>query len=74
MEKDSKNNKEIEKLIEVRCPNSILERNGKVYQCRALLCKMTKESAIEIVCRKCRNKMLIVVGRKDGKLKYKVRF
>lgn len=62
----------VEIMREVRCPNSIIERDGKVYQCRALLCKMTDDSAVEIVCRKCKKKMLIVVGKRDGKLKFKV--
>lgn len=64
---------EVEKLLEIRCPNSIVDRDNRVYQCRALLCKMTKESAVEIVCRKCKRKMLIVVGKKDGRIKVKFR-
>lgn len=64
---------EIEKLLEIRCPNSVIDRDNKVYQCRALLCKMTKDSAVEIVCRKCKKKMLIVVGKRDGRIKFKFR-
>lgn len=64
---------EVEKLIEIRCPNSIVDRDNKVYQCRALLCKMTKDSAVEIVCRKCKRKMLVVIGKHDGRTKFKFR-
>lgn len=60
-------------LVEVRCPGTILERNGKVFDCDSLLCKAAPGSAIEIVCKKCKNKIFIVVPEKPGsKIKMRV--
>ena len=50
-------------LVEVKCPGSILKPDGKIYHCGAKLCMATPGSTIEIVCRRCKKKMLIVVQR-----------
>lgn len=49
-------------MVDIKCPGSILKPDGKVFQCGALLCKASPGSKIEIVCRRCKKKMLIVVG------------
>lgn len=59
-------------LVEIRCPGKILERNGKVFDCDSLLCKAAPGSAIEIVCKKCKNKIFIVVPEEGGKIKMRV--
>ena len=59
-------------LREIRCPCNILERDGRVFNCGSLLCKAAPGSAIEIVCRKCKNKIFIVVP-KDEKAKVKMK-
>lgn len=50
-------------LVEIKCPGSILKPNGKVYSCSAKLCMASPGSTIEIVCRRCKKKMLIVVNK-----------
>lgn len=61
-------------LTEVRCPSNVLERDGRVFNCGSLLCKAAPGSVIEIVCRKCKNKILIVVPEKPGaKVKMRIR-
>lgn len=60
-------------LVEIRCPGTILERNNKVFNCDSLLCKAAPGSAIEIVCKKCKNKIFIVVPEKEGaKIKMRI--
>ena len=60
-------------LVEIRCPGTILERTGKVFNCESLLCKAAPGSVVEIVCRKCKNKIFIVVPeKKGGKVKMRV--
>lgn len=60
-------------LTEIRCPGTILERSGKVFQCDSLLCKAAPGSAIEIVCKKCKSKIFIVVPEKEGgKIKMRI--
>lgn len=50
-------------LVEIKCPGSILKPDSRVYPCRAKLCMATPGSTIEIVCRRCKKKMLIVVNK-----------
>jgi len=60
----------VEKMIEIRCPNKIVDHDDKVWTCNALLCKMTPSSAINIRCRKCKALWTIVIGQKDGQPKF----
>lgn len=63
-----------EDLIEVKCPGSILKPDGKVYHCGAKLCMAAPGSKIEIVCRRCKKKMLIIVNRElNGNTKLNIR-
>lgn len=60
-------------LREIRCPGAILERSNKVFKCDSLLCKAAPGSVVEIVCRKCKNKIFIVVPKDDnGKLRMRI--
>lgn len=50
-------------LVEIKCPGSILKPDGRVYRCGAKLCMAAPGSKIEIVCRRCKKKMLIIVNQ-----------
>ncbi len=61
-------------LVEIKCPGSILKPDGKVYHCGAKLCMASPGSMIEIVCRRCKKKMLISVQRNlNGNHSIKIR-
>ena len=51
------------KLAEIKCPGSILKEDGRVYRCGAKLCMASAGSKIEIVCRRCKKKLLVVVNQ-----------
>lgn len=54
-------------MVEIKCPGSILKPDNRVYRCGAKLCMAEPGSKIEIVCRRCKKKMTIVVNRNlDG--------
>lgn len=53
----------MDSLIDINCPGSILKPDGKVFHCRAKLCRISTGSTVEIVCRRCKRKMLIVANR-----------
>lgn len=50
-------------MVEIKCPGSILKPDGRVYRCGAKLCMASPGSKIEIVCRRCKKKMLIIVNQ-----------
>ena len=50
-------------MIEIHCPGTILKPDSRIYDCGALLCKAEPGSDIEIVCRRCKNKMRIIVNK-----------
>lgn len=50
-------------MVEIKCPGSILKPDGKVFRCGAKLCMASPGSRIEIVCRRCKKKMLIIVNQ-----------
>lgn len=50
-------------MIEIKCPGSILKPDGKIFHCHAKLCMAEVGSKIEIVCRRCKKKMLIIVNQ-----------
>lgn len=50
-------------MVEIKCPGSILKPDGKIFRCGAKLCMASPGSKIEIVCRRCKKKMLIVVNQ-----------
>lgn len=54
-------------MVEIKCPGSILKPDNRVYRCGAKLCMAEPGSKIEIVCRRCKKKMTIVVNQNlDG--------
>lgn len=53
-------------MHEIRCPGLIYRYNPQtgrkdLQKCESLLCKLTEGSKCEIVCRKCKSKMTIIV-------------
>lgn len=50
-------------LVKIECPGYILKPDGRVFKCGAKLCMASPGSKIEIVCRRCKKKMLIVVNQ-----------
>ena len=50
-------------MVEIKCPGTILKPDGKIYRCGAKLCMADPGSKIEIVCRRCKRKLLIVVNQ-----------
>ena len=50
-------------MVPIKCPGYILKPDGKVFHCGAKLCEASPGSKIEIVCRRCKKKMLIVVNQ-----------
>ena len=61
-------------MIDIKCPGTIMKPDSRVYNCGALLCKAEPGSKIEIVCRRCKKKMTIVVNRSlDGNSSVSIR-
>lgn len=61
-------------MIDIKCPGTIMKPDSRVYNCGALLCKAEPGSEIEIVCRRCKKKMKIVVNRDlNGNAKVSIR-
>lgn len=60
-----------QEFVEIRCPNYVISRDNKVWSCNSLLCKMTKESVVNIRCRKCKGLVTVRI-LKNGKVKAKI--
>lgn len=46
--------KDLEKVFEVRCPETVTTKNGYKFRCNQLGCKVTAGSVIRIKCRHCK--------------------
>ena len=60
-----------EKMVEVRCPCQIIERNNKIFNCNQLLFYATPGSVVYAHCRKCKRKLLVSIS-KDNQVKTKI--
>ncbi len=52
---------EVDKLIEVRCPGQVLDKNKKLLKCNKLCLKVYPGSSGEIQCRHCKLKFRFYV-------------